>query len=98
MVLEIPRRKFLRTINSKYIYGRVVGSPDDCQALASVAFCQPWHFLETDILVLIPFSSQPVVHTVIFLIEMAIIGRLVAKFNSYYADRPGIIHALEDTT
>jgi len=24
MVLEIPRRRFLRTINSKYIYGRVV--------------------------------------------------------------------------
>ncbi|KAN0117335.1 vacuolar membrane protein [Hyaloscypha variabilis] len=53
MVLEIPRRKFFRTINSKYIYGRV-----------------------------------PLLHTVIFLIEMAILGRLASKFNSYYADRP----------
>ncbi|PSS20071.1 hypothetical protein M430DRAFT_119463 [Amorphotheca resinae ATCC 22711] len=55
MVLEIPRRRFLRAINSKFIYGRV-----------------------------------PVVHTVILLIEMAIVGRLVAKFNSYYAGRPVI--------
>ncbi|KAH8594325.1 hypothetical protein B0O99DRAFT_625595 [Bisporella sp. PMI_857] len=53
MVLEIPRRRFLRTINSKYIYGRV-----------------------------------PLVHTIIFLIEMAVVSRLVAKFNSYYAGRP----------
>lgn len=53
MVLEIPRRRFLRAINSKYIYGRV-----------------------------------PVVHLVIFLVEMAVVTRLVAKFNDYYAERP----------
>ncbi|KAH6719064.1 hypothetical protein DL95DRAFT_521448 [Leptodontidium sp. 2 PMI_412] len=53
MVLEIPRRRFMRSINSKYIYGRV-----------------------------------PLVHTIIFLIELAMVGRLMAKFNSYYADRP----------
>jgi hypothetical protein len=46
---------------------------------------------------LIHFSWQPLVHTVIFLIEMAILGRLAAKFNSYYADRPGTIYiAMED--
>jgi hypothetical protein len=27
MVLEIPRRRFLRAINSKYIYGKVVSHP-----------------------------------------------------------------------
>ncbi|TVY57785.1 Protein sym1 [Lachnellula cervina] len=53
MVLEVPRRRLARAINSKYIYGTV-----------------------------------PVVNTVIFLLEMAIISRLAVKFNSYYADRP----------
>jgi len=53
MVLEIPRRRFLRAINSKYIYGRV-----------------------------------PVVHTVIFLIEMVVVSRLIVRFNNYYAERP----------
>lgn len=53
MVFDIERRKLLRTINSKYIYGRV-----------------------------------PLVHTVIFFIEMAILSRLAAKFNTYYNDRP----------
>lgn len=50
---EVERRKCMRTVNSKYIYGRV-----------------------------------PLVHTVIFLIEMAILSRLAVKFNSYYNDRP----------
>ena len=27
----------------------------------------------------------------LFLIEMAILSRLVAKFNSYYAEKPGMI-------
>lgn len=46
---------------------------------------------------LIDFSRQPLVHTVIFLIEMAILGRLAAKFNSYYADRPGTyLHFIVD--
>jgi len=53
MVFEIQRRRLLRSINSKYIYGRV-----------------------------------PLVHLVIFLIEMAIVSRLIAKFNNYYAERP----------
>ncbi|CAL3964204.1 hypothetical protein PZA11_001621 [Diplocarpon coronariae] len=51
--LEIPRRRFMRSINSKYINGRV-----------------------------------PLVHCIIFLIELAMISRLATKFNSYYADRP----------
>lgn len=91
MVLEIPRRKFFRTINSKYIYGRIVSRSQQtpssvvCDVLTTVADSKIRR------LVLIHFSLQPLVHTVIVLIEMAIIGRLVAKFNSYYADRPGSI-------
>ncbi|KAH8665767.1 hypothetical protein BGZ60DRAFT_55082 [Tricladium varicosporioides] len=53
MAFEVQRRRFLRTINSKFIYGRV-----------------------------------PLVHTIIFFLEMAIISRIAAKFNAYYADRP----------
>ncbi|KAI9051134.1 hypothetical protein LZ554_005236 [Drepanopeziza brunnea f. sp. 'monogermtubi'] len=53
MVLDIPLRRFMRAVNSRYIYGRV-----------------------------------PLVHLVISLIELAMIGRLAAKFNGYYADRP----------
>jgi protein Mpv17 len=34
------------------------------------------------------YGRVPVVHLVIFLVEMAIISRLASKFNSYYADRP----------
>jgi hypothetical protein len=91
MVLEIPRRKFFRTINSKYIYGRIVSRSQ--QSLSSVVCDILSTVADSKIrrLVLIHFSLQPLVHTVIVLIEMAIIGRLVAKFNSYYADRPGSI-------
>jgi hypothetical protein len=28
-------------------------------------------------------------HSIIFLIEMAVAMRLAAKFNSYYAEKPG---------
>ncbi|EKD15807.1 Mpv17/PMP22 family protein [Drepanopeziza brunnea f. sp. 'multigermtubi' MB_m1] len=61
MVLEIPLRRFMRSINSRYIYGRV-----------------------------------PLVHLIISLIELAMIGRLAAKFNGYYADRPGALLHLRD--
>lgn len=32
---------------------------------------------------------QPLLHTIIFIIEMAAAMRLAAKFNSYYAEKPG---------
>jgi hypothetical protein len=35
-------------------------------------------------------SLQPLLHALVFLVEMAIISRMVAKFNSYYAEKPGI--------
>ena len=31
---------------------------------------------------------QPLLHTIVFLVEMALIARLTARFNSYYDERP----------
>ncbi|SPJ76227.1 related to glomerulosclerosis protein Mpv17 [Fusarium torulosum] len=53
MTWELSQRRFVRSINSKYIYGRI-----------------------------------PLLHTIVFLIEMAFIARLTARFNSYYDERP----------
>ena len=32
--------------------------------------------------------EQPLLHSIIFIIELAMAARLMAKFNSYYASRP----------
>ncbi|KAK6592807.1 Mpv17/PMP22 family protein (vacuolar membrane protein) [Botrytis cinerea] len=69
---EIQRRRFMRTANSKYIYGRVV-SPAHL----------PFDPVSTFVL-----DCLPLIHTIIFLIELIMVGRLTAKFNSYYAARP----------
>ncbi|KAL7936562.1 hypothetical protein V8C35DRAFT_295830 [Trichoderma chlorosporum] len=53
MTWELNQRRFVRAVNSKYIYGRL-----------------------------------PLLHTVILLIEMALVARLTARFNSYYNERP----------
>ncbi|KAG5921958.1 hypothetical protein E4U42_005647 [Claviceps africana] len=53
MLWEAPRRRILRSVNEKYLFGRI-----------------------------------PVVHTVVFLIEMTLVARLVARFNTYYEERP----------
>jgi len=53
MAFDIERRRFLRIINSKYLYDTV-----------------------------------PLVHLLVFLLELAMIGRITAKFNSYYGARP----------
>lgn len=46
--------------------------------------------LEANILTMPPaYYFQPLLHAIIFLIEMVIAARLAAKFNSYYAERPG---------
>lgn len=34
------------------------------------------------------YGRLPLLHTILFLIEMAVTMRLAAKFNSYYADKP----------
>jgi protein Mpv17 len=53
MSFELKRRRFVRSINEKFIFGRI-----------------------------------PLLHTVILLIEMALVARLTARFNSYYDERP----------
>ncbi|KAL6819204.1 hypothetical protein V8C40DRAFT_252691 [Trichoderma camerunense] len=53
MTWELNRRRFVRAVNSKFIYGRL-----------------------------------PLLHTIILLIEMALVARLTARFNSYYNERP----------
>lgn len=81
MAFEITRRRFLRTINSKYVYGKVV-------SIASIVF----YLLQVTICVgtLLTVTRQPLVHLVIIFIELAVMSRLIAKFNGYYASRPSI--------
>ncbi|KAG9229260.1 integral membrane protein-like protein [Amylocarpus encephaloides] len=76
MVLEVPRRRFMRSINNKYIYGRVV----------SLRLCRMLPFDATFANNI--FLRQPVLHTCIFLLEMAMVARLIAKYNGLYKDRP----------
>ena len=45
MVLEIPRRRFLRTINSKYIYGRVVSLSQQCPACTLYSGMESWRLV-----------------------------------------------------
>lgn len=37
-------------------------------------------------------SEQPLLHAIVFLLEMAAVSILTRKFNSYYASRPGMRH------
>ncbi|KFH44279.1 hypothetical protein ACRE_049230 [Hapsidospora chrysogenum ATCC 11550] len=53
MSWELNRRRFVRTVNEKFIFGRI-----------------------------------PLLHTIVLLIEMALVARLTARFNSYYDERP----------
>ncbi|KEY72365.1 hypothetical protein S7711_01045 [Stachybotrys chartarum IBT 7711] len=53
MSMELTRRRFVRAINGKFIYGRI-----------------------------------PLLHSIILLIEMALVARLTARFNAYYEERP----------
>ncbi|KAF4511705.1 hypothetical protein G6O67_003477 [Ophiocordyceps sinensis] len=53
MAWELSRRRLARTINNKFIFGRI-----------------------------------PLLHAIIFLIEMALVARLTARFNAYYDERP----------
>lgn len=36
------------------------------------------------------YLYQPLLHALIFIIEMVVVSRLIAKFNSYYAEKPGM--------
>ncbi|KAG5986641.1 hypothetical protein E4U54_005317 [Claviceps lovelessii] len=53
MLWEANRRRILRSVNEKFLFGRI-----------------------------------PVVHAIVFLIEMTLVARLVARFNTYYEERP----------
>ncbi|KAK4460552.1 hypothetical protein QBC42DRAFT_272042 [Cladorrhinum samala] len=53
MTWELTRRRWIRTLNTRFIYGRL-----------------------------------PLLHTIIFLIEMALFARLTSRFNAYYDERP----------
>ncbi|AEO66268.1 uncharacterized protein THITE_2114244 [Thermothielavioides terrestris NRRL 8126] len=53
MSWELNRRRWLRAINSRYIYGRI-----------------------------------PLLHAIIFFIEMALLARLTSRFNAYFDERP----------
>lgn len=52
-MIETTRRRALRIINSKYIFGRI-----------------------------------PLLHLIVSLVELALMARLVSRFNEYYATRP----------
>ncbi|CAL8583342.1 hypothetical protein XPA_008967 [Xanthoria parietina] len=93
-MIETGRRKILSLVNSRYLYGKVVGglfprlmiSPSSPQAYRSLAAPSPSSFGSnpTDIRRL----EQPLLHAIVLLIEMVVISRLATKFNSYYDDRP----------
>ncbi|KHN94115.1 Mpv17/PMP22 [Metarhizium album ARSEF 1941] len=53
MSWQLSSRRLLRSINEKYLFGRI-----------------------------------PILHAIVFLIEMALIARLTARFNTYYEERP----------
>ncbi|KAF3805141.1 hypothetical protein GCG54_00005887 [Colletotrichum gloeosporioides] len=71
MSWELSRRRIVRAVNGKYLYGRL-----------------------------------PLLHAVIFFIEMALVARLTARFNQYYDERPlltmmvtnAILGGIADTT
>lgn len=97
-MLSFARRRFLDGLDRRYIYGRVVCinyvSPHHGD-LERLGIHQLFYFLPqntgsqyTDY-VLLSSNLQPLLHAIIFLIEMVIAARLAAKFNSYYAERPG---------
>ena len=92
-IMDTRRRRMLSTLNSRYLYGKVVRSYSLVmisrrhQAKRARAQRHLSLKLNTDIYV---FHFQPLLHAIIFFIEMAITSRLIAKFNSYYADKPGL--------
>jgi protein Mpv17 len=77
MGFDIQRQRFLRAINSKYIYGTIVSELKVC------TFSEEPHTDTTSV------GQQPLLHAIVILLEMAIIARITAKFNAYYGAHPG---------
>lgn len=40
---------------------------------------------------------QPLLHAIIFLIEMTLVARLVARYNAFYAERPGMCQSCQSS-
>lgn len=87
---DLSRRRVLDTLNSRYLYGRVVRGRHPClyhpssgvfelRCLLSQCYCTRANS---------GLTCQPLLHAIILTIQMIIMSRLVAKFNSYYADKP----------
>jgi hypothetical protein len=75
-MIESHRRKVLGALNSRYIYGKVVSTfwRPVCTRHESLNHC----------------LSQPLLHTLVFLLQIAIMSIVTRRFNSYYAARPGM--------
>jgi hypothetical protein len=83
MVFELQCRQLVRFVNDQTVLG-IVSLPHGSDSIAIVSFI----VLSVDILRVLTFRPQPVINAVIALIELAIMSRLIGKFNHYYAKRP----------
>ncbi|KAL9071634.1 MAG: hypothetical protein Q9161_004059 [Pseudevernia consocians] len=102
-LVVIPRRRnrLFGTHSSKSSSSSVKGHKDEdfanavidenlLYAMQKSAGHEPTHVisLSTDIRIGYIYNRVPLLHALIFIIEMVIVSRLIAKFNSYYADKP----------
>lgn len=98
-MIQSSRRRVLDTLNGRYLYGRVV------RVFPSIRY----HFasihpsLDDDIIIhtfdawdywlTLRYNQQPLLHAIIFTIQMIIMFRLIAKFSTSYT--PLTCRALE---
>lgn len=75
-MFEPTRRRVLEGLRRRYIYGCLV---------RAVNAESRW----TSKLTIVIFNLQPLLHTIVLLIEMAVTMRLASRFNAFYAERPG---------
>ena len=80
------KRKVLDGLNKRYIYGRVVCPRIPSQRRRHRSAYRGVTVSRANRVVIV---LQPLLHTIIFLVEMAVAARLAAKFNAYYAEKPG---------
>ena len=81
MTWEANRQRTGYTIQNKYIFGRFVRiTPFQARRDNNIQHTpQPAN---------LSFIKQPLLHTIVALIEMALVARLVSRFNSSYEERP----------
>jgi hypothetical protein len=78
--VEHRRRSLLNALNSRWIYGRVPVS----NLLFHLNHDQPKVTQDADFV----FFTLQLLHSIIFLIEIAAMSLLLQKFNASYAKRP----------